>query len=78
MISNVFMTLAFILFPALVIWLASKIKILQKIGLVLICYLSGMLVGNLGILPESFVGSQTMMTEVSAAIALPLLLFSLT
>lgn len=75
--ADILIVIAFLLFPALVIFLASKIKILQKIGLVVICYLSGMLIGNLGILPESFAGAQTMMTEVSVAIALPLLLFSL-
>lgn len=74
---NVFIILAFILFPALVIWLSTKITVLQKIGLVLICYLTGMLVGNIGILPASFVQAQSTMQDVSVALALPLLLFSL-
>lgn len=68
---------AFILFPALIIWLSSKIKFLQKIGLVLLCYIAGMIVGNSGILPESFSGAQSMMQDLSVALALPLLLFSM-
>ena len=43
----------------------------------LICYLVGILVGNIGILPESFSGIQTTMQEVSVCLALPLILFSL-
>ena len=77
MVINTLITVAFILFPALVIWLSSKFKILAKIGLVLICYLAGMIVGNIGILPESFGSVQSMMQDISVALALPLLLFSL-
>jgi uncharacterized membrane protein len=77
MVINVLIAVAFVLFPALVIWLSSRFKFLQKIGLVLICYLAGMAVGNAGILPESFAGIQSMIQDVSVALALPLLLFSL-
>ena len=68
---------AFILFPALVIWLAAKNRIVKNIGIVLVCYMAGMIVGNIGILPESFQGVQSTMQDVSVALALPLLLFSL-
>lgn len=77
MVADILITIAFILFPALVIWLSTKIKFLQKIGLVLICYLTGMIVGNIGILPASFIQVQSTMQDISVAIALPLLLFSL-
>lgn len=74
---NILIIVAFILFPALAIWLSSKIKILQKIGLVLICYIAGMIVGNTGILPADFSPVQSLVQDISVALALPLLLFSL-
>lgn len=77
MAVNILISIAFILFPALIIFLCTKIKLLQKIGLVLICYIAGMIVGNVGVLPESFGSIQTTIQDVSVALALPLLLFSL-
>jgi len=77
MASNLIIVVAFILFPALIIWLSSKFKILQKIGLVLICYIVGMIIGNIGILPANFTQVQSLMQDISVALALPLLLFSL-
>lgn len=77
MAANLIVAVAFVLFPALVIWLSSRFKILEKIGLVLICYIAGMIVGNVGILPEGFDKIQSTMQDVSVAVALPLLLFSL-
>ena len=77
MLLNIIFIILFILFPALMIWLSSKIRVLQKIGLVLICYLVGMIVGNTGILPEGFSKAQSLLQDVSVAVALPLLLFSL-
>jgi len=74
---NVLITLGFIGFPALVIWLCTRYKVLEKIGIVLICYLAGMIVGNIGVLPEDFAGVQSLMQDVSVGLALPLLLFSL-
>ena len=68
----------FLLFPALIIYLCSKIKFLNKLGVVVLCYLCGIIVGNIGILPEAFTGSvQSTMQDISVCIALPLLLFSL-
>lgn len=77
MVFDILIAVLFLLFPAFVIWLSIKFKILQRIGLVLICYLAGMIVGNVGILPESFGGVQSTMQDISVVLALPLLLFSL-
>lgn len=74
---NIVISVAFILFPALLIWLSTKFTLLQKIGLVLICYLAGIIVGNTGILPESFAPFQSMVQDISVVLALPLLLFSI-
>ena len=77
MIANILITVAFIVFPALLVWLGTKFAVLQKIGLVLLCYIAGIIVGNTGILPESFTPFQTNIQDISVALALPLLLFSL-
>lgn len=77
MVLNVVAAVAFVLFPALVILLSSRFEILQKMGPVLICYLGGMIVGNVGVLPAGFAAVQSTMQDVSVALALPLLLFSL-
>ena len=74
---NVLIALLFVLFPALVIWLSGKIKLIEQIGIVILCYLCGIIVGNLGILPESFSGIQANMQDISVCLALPFMLFSM-
>ncbi len=73
---NILIAALFLLFPAPVIFLNNRFKVVEKIGIVLICYICGMIVGNIGILPESFSGIQTTMQDVSICLALPLILFS--
>ncbi len=74
---NVLIAVLFCLFPAPIIFLNNRFKIVEKLGIVLICYIVGIVVGNVGILPESFSGIQTTMQDVSVCLALPLILFSL-
>ncbi len=73
---NILIAALFLLFPAPIIWLNNRFKVVEKIGIVLICYICGMIVGNIGILPESFSGIQTTLQDVSICLALPLILFS--
>ncbi len=74
---NILLAILFILVPAPIIWLSNRVKIVEKIGIVIICYAFGMVVGNIGILPESFSGIQTTIQDVSVCLALPLILFSI-
>ncbi len=67
----------YILFPALVIYLCFRFPRINKIGAVVICYLSGIALGNIGVLPDSIYPVQESLSEVSVVIALPLLLFSM-
>ncbi len=71
--------IGFILFPSIVIYLNNRVKAVEKIGIVIICYAMGMLVGNVGILPETelFKTIQTTIQDVSVCLALPLILFSI-
>ena len=78
-------SLLFLAFPSLIIFASTKIMLLEKIGVVLLCYLFGMLVGNLGILPDSFTApaanggdsALSLLQSISICIGLPLVLFSL-
>ncbi len=67
----------FLLFPALAIYLCYRYPAVNKIGTVILCYLTGITVGNLGILPEGFDAVQKNLSEVSVVLALPLLLYSM-
>lgn len=74
---NIAIVLLFAAFPALLVFLCYRFTLFQKIGTVLLCYIAGMIVGNIGILPASFAPIQSKMADMSVAFALPLLLFSL-
>ena len=74
---NILLAILFILLPAPIIWLNNRVKIVEKIGIVIICYALGMIVGNIGVIPESFSGIQTTIQDVSVCLALPLILFSI-
>lgn len=52
--ANIITVVLFLLVPALMIALCVKFNALNKLGIVLLCYLVGMIVGNLGVLPQSF------------------------
>lgn len=67
----------FLLAPVLVIFLEGKYSAVKKIGAVLICYVLGAIVGNIGILPESAYEYQDWLTQLTVPLALPLILFSM-
>lgn len=82
---NLVTVLLFAAVPALIIFLCTKINALHRIGVVLLCYLLGIVVGNLGILPESFTlpaadGGDSVLSllqSITICLGLPLVLFSL-
>ena len=67
----------YLLFPSLVLFLCIKFPAVNKIGAVLLCYLSGIVIGNIGILPADFTIRLGFLSEASVALSLPLLLFSM-
>lgn len=71
------MVLFFLLFPALVIYLCSKYSFIDKVGAVVVCYIVGALIGNVGILPAGFEKVQNPMMLINICLALPLMFFSL-
>ena len=77
LLANILLTILFVLFPALIIWLSGRVKLIEKLGVVIVCYLCGMILGNSGLLPESFRVVQTNLQDISVCLALPCVLFSL-
>jgi len=74
---TVFFILFYTLFPALVLYLAQKYSLIRRIGSVVICYAVGLLIGNIGILPENSEEFQDVLTTIAIPLAIPLILFSL-
>jgi uncharacterized membrane protein len=68
--------LIYLAVPAGVLTLGHRVKLLRKINPVIICYLLGILVGNVGILPAGFEAIQNQLSSVVVALSIPLLLFS--
>ncbi len=64
-------------FPAIALALSARFPLLDRIGVVVLCYVAGALLGNLGVLPAEAGPVQETITEVTVALALPLLLFSM-
>lgn len=62
--------------PVLIILLTLRNKHAEKIGAVIISYIIGLLVGNLGLIPPEYSEFQDFLLQLSVAIAVPLLLFS--
>jgi len=71
------MVLFYVLFPVLVIYACQKSPLIDKLGAVIICYIVGIIIGNIGILPEGSFGVLDLMTTITVPLALPLLLFSI-
>jgi uncharacterized membrane protein len=69
--------LLFLLLPAVLLWLIEKQSWAQKLGVIVLCYVTGLILGNTGMIPSSVMGVQTTLSEVTIALALPMLLFTL-
>ena len=74
---NVLTVLVFLLTPAGILFLAHHRDWARKLGVILLCYTSGLLVGNLGLIPEQARPVQQLVSEASVILALPMLLFTL-
>lgn len=71
------LTLVFLLTPALVIYLAHHYTVIQKIGVIILCYGMGMGVGFAGLVPAAAERVPEVLAQATIALGLPLLLFAL-
>mgnify|MGYP006276099129 CR=1 FL=1 len=75
--STVLWFLFFLATPALIIYLAYRIDKISKLGTIVVAYGIGLLIGNIGVLPENAPDIQNVLTTATVPLALPLLFFSL-
>lgn len=68
--------LLYFLFPALILFLSTKYKLIRTIGVVVICYVGGLIIGNVGLIPDSISGVQGDLMGVSILFGIPLVLLS--
>ncbi len=64
-------------FPPLSYHLDKKYTLVNRIGTVVICYGMGLLIGNIGMLPDGIAAFQETIYSACVILAIPLLLFSL-
>ncbi len=75
--SVLLLTAFYIIFPAFILYITHRSPFAAKIGAVLIAYITGLIIGNSGLLPDNSAKIHEILTTVTIPLALPLLLFSL-
>ncbi|MEW5845616.1 MAG: DUF819 family protein [Bacteroidota bacterium] len=74
--AQILLVLFYLLVPFVILHLCHKFPFVNKLGAVFIAYLVGLIVGNVGILPQWAAGIQDLLTTITIPLAIPLLLFS--
>lgn len=74
----IMLCLVFCLAPAGVLWVCKNVSFLGKIGPVLLLYLLGVIIGNIGIKPEGMATLQDIMSSAMVPLAIPMMLFGCT
>jgi uncharacterized membrane protein len=75
--KSLIFTALFLTIPVGILWLTHHLTWARKVGIIVLCYVAGLLVGNLGLIPSAALPVQSQITDLSVALAMPLLLFSL-
>lgn len=78
MLNTIILIVAFCTIPAGVLWLCRKFPFLGKIGPVLVLYLIGLIIGNIGLMPGQLPEVQDIMSNATVPLAIPLMLFGCT
>lgn len=68
----------YFIIPAVILFLTKRFPVLEKIGIIILTYAVGIILGNIGVLPhaESFAEVQDLLSTVMIVLALPLIFFS--
>jgi uncharacterized membrane protein len=74
--TSALIILFIILFPALTLYAKERIHRFARWSPLIVCYVAGLILGNVGILPESALGLLDTLSTIAVAFSLPLLLFS--
>lgn len=68
--------LFYLIYPALLIYLGTRYPIVNKIGVVVLCYVGGLIIGNVNIIPDGMNDLQGTMQGAVVLLGIPLVLFS--
>jgi uncharacterized membrane protein len=77
MMTKLILILFYLLFPAVAIYLAKTNSFCNKVGAVVVCYIAGIVIGNVGILPADLAPLQNPLMLIAISLALPLMFFSI-
>ena len=77
-INWIILVAGFCLIPAGVLRLCRKYSVLGKIGPVLLLYGLGIIIGNIGLMPDQMPAVQELLSNAMVPLAIPLMLFSCT
>ncbi len=75
--ATILLILFYLLFPVAAIYWAGKSSIANRLGAVVICYIAGIVIGNIGVLPANLAPVQNPLMLVAISLALPLMFFSI-
>ena len=76
--NTIILIIGFCLIPTAILWLCRKFSLLQKIGPVLLLYATGLIIGNIGLMPDQMPAVQEILSNAMVPLAIPLMLFSCT
>lgn len=72
----ILLSLLYLALPFLVLYLCHKFRYVNKLGAVIVAYIIGLLIGNLGVLPADSAKTQELLSNITIPLAIPLMLFS--
>lgn len=75
--ATIVLILFYLLFPVVAVYLARKNSLCKKLGAVVICYIAGIIIGNINVIPANLVPMQNPLMLVAISLALPLMFFSI-
>lgn len=77
MLLTILWVIFFLSCPALVLWLCSKNRIFDSVGSIVICYVIGLIIGNVQVFPDNILEVQDTLNMLVIPLALPLIFFSM-
>lgn len=73
----VLLAIFYVFAPLLILHLCHRFPFVNKLGAVVVAYITGLLLGNIGLLPTGSEQVQNLLTTIAIPVAIPLLLFSI-
>lgn len=70
------LVLFYLLFPGLLLWLSKALRLLRDVNPIILAYAFGLLLGNSQLLPPAAADVQELLSSLTVALSIPLLLFT--